>query len=236
MAKKHIFGIFAHADDEAFGPSAYLYRKAQEGCSVHLVLVTDGSKGNNPGYPDLAKARHAEWVEGAKRIGATSRISLNYLDGSLCQNLYLEISQKISDFVEQTLKRTNGQHEIEFVTFEPRGITGHLDHIAVSHITAHVFESLKSGAPAERQYERLLYYCMPATIFSHPENSWIYQPAGYPHDQIDYIHDYRDIKDQKLHIMAAHVSQKEDKDHILSLVSTDEESPDCANSDHFIIH
>ena len=58
--KKLLFGIFAHPDDEAFGPSATLYKAAQAGTDVHLIVVTDGDSGANvDGHKDLAKKWHA---------------------------------------------------------------------------------------------------------------------------------------------------------------------------------
>lgn len=216
MKRQLLFGIFAHPDDEAFGPSGYLYRQADSGVEVHLILVTDGSQGRNEGFKRLKQKRHSEWLESGRRIGATSNLALGYKDGTLCNNVYLEIAEKIilhikSIVSEKAVDRT----EIEMITFDRGGLSGHIDHIAVSYITTYVYERLKQTDLPKSDFNRLLYYCLCNKIQSHDNTDWLYMPAGISEKEADYIHDFSDIVDKKFHIMYAHESQKDDLDNII---------------------
>ncbi len=63
---KHLFAVFAHPDDEAFGPSGTLLAETDAGTVLHLVLLTSGEHGINPGHDNLAS------VQRRKSISTTS--------------------------------------------------------------------------------------------------------------------------------------------------------------------
>ena len=215
--KKVIFGIFAHPDDEAFGPSAYLYNQAQNDIDVHLILVTDGEQGNNPDQvADLAKVRLKEWEESKKRSGAKSGLALHYPDGGLDNNLYIEISEKIIDQITKILSGYSKHIELELVTLDNRGISGHLDHIAVSFITTHVYLKLSQQENINISVGNLKYYCLCLDLVPEASIDWLYMPAGKPDEYFDETFDHTDIYDRKLHIMKAHHSQRKDMEAILS--------------------
>jgi len=65
--KKNIFCIFAHPDDEAFGPSGIIAKWAEEN-NVYLICVTDGSHPNG-GKKKLDKVRRKELLVSAKILG-----------------------------------------------------------------------------------------------------------------------------------------------------------------------
>ena len=79
--------VSAHPDDTEFGCGATLARWAAEGCVVHLVVCTDGSKGSwdpNTDVAQLVVRRQAEQREAARRLGATGEVVfLGYTDGEL---------------------------------------------------------------------------------------------------------------------------------------------------------
>lgn len=229
--KKLLFGIFAHPDDEAFGPSATLYKAAQTGTDVHLVLVTDGENGTNcDNCENLASVRLEEWQKSGEIIGIRSGIALHYPDGSLSNSLYLEVAGKITQHITKTLATYNEPVEIEFMTFEPGGISGHLDHIAVSYITTFVYLKLRGQAPENTTIGKLKYFCLPATTVPAPSTGWIYMPAGKEEKQIDEQVDFSDIVKKKLEIMKAHHSQREDMKQVLSLQQANDRDCFC---DHF---
>jgi LmbE family N-acetylglucosaminyl deacetylase len=235
--KKLLFGIFAHPDDEAFGPSAYLYRQAHTGVDVHLIVVTDGDAGRNEGYDDLASQRVKEWLESGKRIGVKSNKALHFPDGGLCNNLYLKIADEIIEHIEGVLKTYRGMVEVDFLTFENRGISGHLDHIATSFITTYVFERMKQSAKEKVRIHQLLYYCLTKTRVPQSNISWIYMPAGYDDEETGLSHPYSDIADKKFHIMHAHESQKTDMQYVIESHKNDKgELEDEYVTDNFIIH
>jgi LmbE family N-acetylglucosaminyl deacetylase len=79
--------IAAHADDVEFGCGGTLARWAADGCIVHHLVLTDGSKGTWDTEADtsaLVTTRQAEQQEAARRLGATGEIRfLDRVDGEL---------------------------------------------------------------------------------------------------------------------------------------------------------
>jgi len=231
--KKVLFGIFAHPDDEAFGPSASLYDAAQNNVDVHLVVVTDGEQGNNPDQvSDLANVRLKEWEESRKRIGAKSGLALHYPDGGLDNKLYLEISQKIFDHIKNTTSEYSESIELDLITLDNQGLSGHLDHIAVSFITTHVYLKLSQQENINISVGNLKYYCLCLELVPKSNINWLYMPAGRPDEYFDETFDYTDIYDQKLHIMKAHHSQRKDMEAILS----EYHNKHACLKDHFRYH
>jgi len=209
--KRILFGIFAHPDDEAFGPSGTLLQEVRDGSELHLICATRGEAGNNPDHhADLGTVREQEWRASGQQLGATTMTQLHYPDGGLGNQLYLEIAGKLKTTINEVL---NDQHEpvdLQFITFEPGGLTGHLDHIAISLITTFVYASLQEQTPKSVEQLGLRYFCLSDKQVPTANIDWIFQPAGLPSDMIDETRDVTDMKEQKLAVMAAHHSQRDD--------------------------
>ena len=78
--------IGAHADDIEFGCGATLAKWATGGAHVHLVILTDGSKGTwdpDADLQTLVKEREAEQANAADVLGATAVHQLDLVDGEL---------------------------------------------------------------------------------------------------------------------------------------------------------
>ncbi len=78
--------IGSHPDDIEFGAGATLARWAENGCEVHLLVLTDGSKGSWDGAADLEAliaTREREAQAAADQLGAKSLTLLGYPDGEL---------------------------------------------------------------------------------------------------------------------------------------------------------
>src|SRR3989338_7443324 len=131
--KKVIVGIFAHPDDEAFGPGGTLtkYAKASD---VFIICATRGEAGKGGG--NLAAIREKELKESAKVLGVKKVFYLGFGDGTLSNSSYHLLAQKI----ESHLKILKPDL---LITFEPLGISGHIDHITVSLVTTFVAKRLK---------------------------------------------------------------------------------------------
>ncbi len=230
--KKLLFGIFAHPDDEAFGPAGSLCMAAKDGVDVHLLLVTDGGGGMNPDkVDDLASQRLSEWQASCDLIGTTSNYALHYKDSTLCNQQYLQIAQKILKRVQLVI---SGYHEpltADFMTFEPSGVTGHLDHIAVSYITTYVFEKLANELPSQASPGKLKYYCLAHSLAPKPNTKWLYMPGGAQPEEVDEIVDFSEVADQRLAVMKTHVSQRQDMQENLE-TRPDSTNKDC-HCDHF---
>lgn len=85
--------IGAHPDDVEFGCGATLAKWAGDGCVVHHLVCTDGSKGTWDPAADkvaLAARRQVEQREAARRLAgeqAGSCVFLEYVDGELDSDL-----------------------------------------------------------------------------------------------------------------------------------------------------
>ncbi|HEU4830759.1 MAG TPA: PIG-L family deacetylase, partial [Candidatus Saccharimonadales bacterium] len=104
--KKIIFGIFAHPDDEAFGPAGTLLLETRAGTELHLVTLTAGDAGTNPdNHTDLGKVRLEEWRKAGQLIGASSMHSLKYKDGQLNNLSMIEVGHEIIDLVDKAIDK-----------------------------------------------------------------------------------------------------------------------------------
>lgn len=230
--KKLLFGIFAHPDDEAFGPSASLYQAAQSGTDVHLILLTDGENGNNPDKTrHLGKVRLGEWEESGSLIGVKSQHALHYPDGGINNNLYLEIAEKIFAVIRKVLKTYNDDASVDFMTYEQGGITGHLDHIAASYITTFVYLKLREESEPHHHINTLKYYCLPHCLAPETNTAWLYMTCGKADKHCDEIFDYTNLQDVKLTIMRAHRSQRSDMEAIVHRQAATNNP--CRYKDHF---
>ena len=72
---RRLLGVFAHPDDESFGPGGTLAVHALDGVDVHIATMTDGAAGTPAaGFPagdDLARVRREELAAAARTLGAT---------------------------------------------------------------------------------------------------------------------------------------------------------------------
>jgi LmbE family N-acetylglucosaminyl deacetylase len=79
--------IGAHPDDVEFGAGATLAKWAADGCVVHHLICTDGSKGSWDPHADtaaLVRLRQDEQRAAAKALGATGeQVFLDNVDGEL---------------------------------------------------------------------------------------------------------------------------------------------------------
>lgn len=133
--KKVIFGIFAHPDDESFGPGGSLLKLRQEGYDVHLIVVTDGEAGVNPdNVPNLGEIRLAEWQAAASILGARTAHALHFPDGKLDTTPLIDLENALETVITNVLYTYTETVAISFMTFEPQGLTSHRDHIAVSEV------------------------------------------------------------------------------------------------------
>ncbi len=204
MKKKVIAVIVAHPDDEAFGPSGTIAKYVREGHDVYILCVTKGEEGDQHKKEDLREIHHIREEElrsSAKVLGAKDVIFLGFRDGSLSNNLYHQLADKITEVLKQIRADM-------IITFEFRGVSGHIDHIAVSMVSSYVFEHLDS-------IKTIYYYCSTKKARGlqykyRPEGYFIYFPPGYDPEDVDKIIDIADVWDTKMKAMNCHKSQLKD--------------------------
>jgi LmbE family N-acetylglucosaminyl deacetylase len=206
--KKIIFGIFAHPDDEAFGPAGTLLLETKSGTDLHLFSLTAGDAGTNPdGVSDLATVREKEWREAGRLIGANSMELFGYKDGQLNNQIMIEAAERIIALATETIKDEAMDVEVEFMTLDLNGYTGHIDLIVAARAACLAFYRLKK---TDTRFTRIRFACLPNTLYPTANTDWIYMEAGRTASEINETIDARSLQDEILSIMKAHYSQRGD--------------------------
>lgn len=171
--RRTLLGIFAHPDDESFGPGGTLARYAAEGAQVHVIIATDGIAGSveDPSHvkdhETLAQVRSAELANAAVALGITSIWSLPYRDSgmrgtpdndhpdALVQQTVANLAAEVLEYIERLQPQV-------IVTHDPFGGYGHPDHVRVYEATTAAFhrarERAASGLVAGYAGPQKLYY------------------------------------------------------------------------------
>ena len=200
--KNVLIGLFAHPDDEAFGPAGTLLKLKSEGYDIHLILLTDGEAGTNlDNEPDLGSVRLQEWQTAADILGATSTHALHYPDGGLKQVSPEELDESVSKTIASSLEGYSEPIELSFMTLEPHGLTGHHDHIAASHLATRMAKQV--GA------RDIWYFCLDKSQ-APLENTAYYEPRAREDDYITTRIDVSAQLTDKYRMMDAHHSQRQD--------------------------
>jgi len=208
--KKIIFGIFAHPDDEAFGPCGTLLQESRDGTEVHLITLTAGEAGMNPdNHADLGGVRLEEWHAAGKLLGARSMHFLGYKDGQLNNEAMIEASQRIITLITHTLASLPVDIEIEFMSLDLNGYTGHIDHIVATRAACHAFYTFKKNDP---RFTRIRLACLPLELFPNANTDWIYMEAGRSTDEINETIDARSLVNDIKAVMQTHTTQRADYD------------------------
>jgi LmbE family N-acetylglucosaminyl deacetylase len=200
---KPVVGVFAHPDDEVFvGPGGALAQFAKEGRDTYIIVATDGEAGQNTtdDTRELGEIRREELLKSAKILGVKEVFFLDYKDGTLSNNMYHELADKI----EEIIKRLDPEI---LITMENRGVSGHIDHVAISLITTFVFNKVAT-------LKELWYFCLTEEAQKVIDKSlggyFIYFPPGYKKDEITKTIDISDVWEKKMSAMKEHKSQGPD--------------------------
>lgn len=211
--RKIIFGIFAHPDDEAFGPSGALLKEVEAGARLHLITFTDGDAGTNPdNLPNLGETRLKEWHQAGELIGAKSMHILGYEDGYLNNRVMIEATEKITQIVMTTIKDEPEDAQIEFIGMDLNGVTGHIDHIVASRTACQVFYRMKA---LDSRFTRILLACYPHAAFPTLNTDWIFMEAGRTPEEIDETIDARDLRAEITTVVRTHHTQRRDGENYL---------------------
>lgn len=211
---KNIVCVFAHPDDEAFGPGGTIAKFAKNH-NVYILCATKGEEGLNAlGKGSISKIREKELLRAAKILGVKKVIFLGFKDGELSNNLYHKLASKIRS---NLLKLKPSL----VLTYEPRGVTGHIDHIVVSLVTMFVARKLKF-------VKTVMQFCKKAGK-DKIRDYFVYVPPGYKESEIDLTVNVKDVWEIKLSAMRQHKSQAKDLKEVLKTL---EKSP---KEEHFLI-
>ena len=147
MSKFRIMAVLAHPDDETLGVGGTLAYYAAQGARTYLLTATRGERGwfgppeANPGPERLGMIRTQELVNAATALNIYDLAFLDYLDGDLDK---ADAAAVISQIVIH-IRRARPQ---VVITFDPYGLYGHPDHIAIAqYTTAAVVAAADRGYP-----------------------------------------------------------------------------------------
>lgn len=213
MRKKTVFCVIAHPDDEAFGPSGTLALLARE-YDVHVICVTNGASDQRfhpVGGKTLGDIRTEELKASGKALGVQSLHMLDFQDGSLNNNQYHEVAAKLQKLVDD-YKPTL------IVTNELRGVSGHLDHVAVAMISSYIYRENKS-------IDAIWYSCTTKSSSNLMGKYFVFFPPGFDRDEVDMVVHVGSVFSKKIAAAKCHKSQQKDVLRVIDkwLVSPKEE-------------
>lgn len=134
-----LLGVFAHPDDESFGPGGTLARYAAQGVDVHIVIATDGVAGSVDseerltGGLNLAQVREKELDRAVAILGATLH-RLHHRDSGMAGTADNEhpdalIQQPVEEVTRALVVLMRTLRPQVVVTHDQHGGYGHPDHI-----------------------------------------------------------------------------------------------------------
>jgi LmbE family N-acetylglucosaminyl deacetylase len=155
--EKVLLAIFAHPDDESFGPGGTLAKYAREGVEVWLVCGTDGNAGTVDaemleGYKSTSQLRAAELCCAAQTLGLAGIDWLAYRDSGMKgapendhpDSLYQAPQEKLVGQLVASIRK----HRPQVIMCDNQyGGYGHPDHIKLHDATVIAFRA--AGDPAQ---------------------------------------------------------------------------------------
>ena len=124
---------------------------------------------------------------------------MGFDDGTLNNNNYHLVVEKIEKILFDIKPDT-------LLTYNMNGVSGHLDHIAVSMQTSYLFERLKF-------VKQILYFTHLKSIKKLMGNKYfVYFPEGLDKNDMDLAVDVSSYLDTKIKAIKAHVSQTKNKE------------------------
>lgn len=166
--QRTLLAVFAHPDDESFGPGGTLAKYAAEGVQVWLVCATDGDAGTVDadmlaGYANTAQLRAAELCCAAQTLGLKGVDWLGYRDSGMAgapdnqhpASLFQAPMEQVVGQIVASIRRRRPQVIICDNEF---GGYGHPDHIKLHQATQQAFAAAgdasqypEAGAPWQPQ-------------------------------------------------------------------------------------
>jgi LmbE family N-acetylglucosaminyl deacetylase len=140
-----LMAIMAHPDDESLGTGGTLARYAGEGIETYLLTATRGEHGwwgteaDYPGPQALGRTREGELQAAAQVLGIREVTFLDYEDGEFDKADAQEV-------IAQLVMHIRRIRPDVVMTFDPDGVYGHPDHIAISQFATAAIIAAADGA------------------------------------------------------------------------------------------
>jgi LmbE family N-acetylglucosaminyl deacetylase len=230
-----LLAIFAHPDDETFGVGGVMALAAVRGVPTNLVCATDGDLGGEAGARELDRdLRRRELREAVATLGAREPIFLGYRDSGM-ENWPRPAECFANADAEEVVGRLESiiaeLRPAVVLTFDPGGIYGHPDHVAIS---AHATEAYRRAAGRPGGPRILYHVVIPRSGLAEMGRFWESRAAARgdvavaapseddllqqrrfgelarPDEEVTTVVDVRAVLDRKLAALAAHASQMRD--------------------------
>ena len=162
---RSILFVFAHPDDESHWGSGVAIRCHDEGARTVLVTLTRGGRGTTGGLcstEELPAVREQELREAARILKFDALELLPYLDKEVPNIPPDEIRRVLVGLIRR-------ERPSVLVTFDPHGITFHVDHIALSRF---VTEAIPAAADPRWYPELGEAYNVPRLLWTPPVMPW----------------------------------------------------------------
>jgi len=211
-------GIFAHPDDDTFGPGGTFARYASLGHDVHILTATSGQAGLSAGLSietTLGEHRKRELKNAFSIMGVNYSRLLDFYDGSLNEHTIPLLKHFI---LEEVLKF---EPDV-IIIYERNGISLHLDHIAVTKAVITLYDAGKISPP------KIYYFGLPREVMS------FFGREGGLGDEKRAVIDIKDFLDTKIKAMKAHLSQEKDWKMIIERFEiAKKQNKDFSNHEYF---
>lgn len=202
IKKKKILGIFAHPDDDVFGPGGTLLKLANQGNLIYEIFLTSGDAGYSSkdklNKKTIGKKREQESLLSGKILGVKKMWFLRYKDGLLSNNLY----HKVAADLEKLIQKIKPDY---LLTYEWRGVSGHIDHVFTSFVVSFLAKKMRLC---------VLYYGLidSEKVFS---DYFIFFPPGYKKRDFDLLVNIEEVYEMKKKAILCHKSQIKDVKQII---------------------
>jgi LmbE family N-acetylglucosaminyl deacetylase len=135
---RRLLCVFAHPDDESYGPGGAIARYAQEGAEVYLLMFTCGEAGTIGVSKELPRERLCqlrveELAAACDALGIREHRILGTPDRGVA-----DIDPAWA--VDQIVRDIHKYRPHVLLTFHHKGISGHSDHIAVARYLEEAFD------------------------------------------------------------------------------------------------
>ncbi len=177
-----LLAVFAHPDDESYGPGGTLALYAARGVDVHVLIMTDGAVGSvEPDVIDqvenLAAVRARELRQAVDTLGATLH-QFHYRDSGMAgsdsnQHPHCLVQADRGEVVGRVVRLIRALRPQVVVTHDPTGGYFHPDHIAVNEIVTRAcdlagdpsaYPEQMDGELTPYQPQKLYYTALPRTF------------------------------------------------------------------------
>ncbi len=197
--KLSILGVFAHPDDETFGPGATLAKYAHLGHEVSTITATRGQAGQTANFKisnTVGQQREVELRKAGQILGVTNTFVLDFFDGTLNEHQLPVLKKMIEE-------KINLVKPSIIILFELSGISYHLDHIAVTKAVLQLYDE------GRIKPEKIYFFGLPEKV-----RTAMGLDGGMTGELVGVdVTKYLPIK---IKAMKAHLTQKKDWKRILS--------------------